>query len=324
MKKNYNALKAAFSSLAQEYAFTRVAPSIQAIEDAMGSYAAAHANTIYRIKKSGYDIAFLSGNWDDADDPIAAVEVSDIVATLDGSYNLTAVEIVGSNLAGEIKIKLGGADVPGSIVIAADKASATFTPGTAPLVKGTKSLAVMLGSRVLYTENIEGDPRTYYTLALSVDPANGGSVSGAGEYPAGTVVPISATPAQGKRFVKWSDEDTNASRSITLTQNMSLVAQFESPSLRITLSLDGIQSCTVNGVSKENGDVIVAPVGENLAIVATPFSGYGFQYWSISPTTGEASFSADSMVNNVANESATLYIKQYSASAFTLTASAQE
>jgi hypothetical protein len=48
MKKNYAAMKAAFANLATAYAATKVVPTMQAIEDALGSYAALHANTVLK------------------------------------------------------------------------------------------------------------------------------------------------------------------------------------------------------------------------------------------------------------------------------------
>lgn len=319
MHKNYKALAAAFSSLAEEYAFTRTAPAIQAIEDAMGAYAAAHANTILRVKKTGYAPVFLSGNWDDADDPIAAVLVSDITAVLDQDYNLTQVAIVGENLAGELRVKLGGADISGVMSVGADKKSALFTPSNIVLVKGTKSLAVTIGSRVLYTEDIEGDPRTYYTLALGVTPAGGGSVSGAGEYPAGTEVPVSATPATGFSFVSWSDDNTSPSRTIVLNENVTLTATFMRPSDRAQVNFPAGGSVTVGGSAVVSGSVVDVPVGSNVAIRYTPASGKEMDSMTISPSDGRLSFAADSAQAMSSNAQSVLYARQYNAAQYTIT-----
>ena len=65
------------------------------------------------------------------------------------------------------------------------------------------------------------------TLELSVSPAGSGSVSGAGEYDAGSTVRISASAASGYKFLKWSDGDTNSTRDIVLDNDRSLTAYFE-------------------------------------------------------------------------------------------------
>lgn len=64
-----------------------------------------------------------------------------------------------------------------------------------------------------------------YTLTLSA--TEGGTVSGAGTYDSGTVVTLQAIPQSGYRFVRWSDGNTNAARTITLTANSSYTAYFE-------------------------------------------------------------------------------------------------
>lgn len=55
-----------------------------------------------------------------------------------------------------------------------------------------------------------------------------GSVSGGGTYEYGSSVTLTATPADGYRFVKWSsDGNTSASRTITVTGNATYTAIFE-------------------------------------------------------------------------------------------------
>ena len=69
-----------------------------------------------------------------------------------------------------------------------------------------------------------------FEVKLNANPSVGGSVSGAGRYPAGQAVEISASPAEGYQFTRWSDGDTNASRSLTLRSNTVLTAYFKSDS----------------------------------------------------------------------------------------------
>ena len=69
-----------------------------------------------------------------------------------------------------------------------------------------------------------------FEVKLLANPSVGGTVTGAGRYPAGQSVEISASPAEGYQFNRWSDGDTNASRSITLSSNTALTAYFKSDS----------------------------------------------------------------------------------------------
>lgn len=87
--------------------------------------------------------------------------------------------------------------------------------------------------------------RIYYTVTLSANPSEGGTVSGANKYAAGTEVTISATANEGYEFTKWSDNNTNASRKIILNSSLNLTAYF---SKIYTLSYDKSYSDAVGTV----------------------------------------------------------------------------
>lgn len=54
-----------------------------------------------------------------------------------------------------------------------------------------------------------------FTVTVSVGSGEG-TVSGAGTYDVGTSVTVKATPNSGYRFVKWSDGNTSATRTVTI------------------------------------------------------------------------------------------------------------
>ena len=70
-----------------------------------------------------------------------------------------------------------------------------------------------------------------YTIAATVSPAGSGTVSGTGTYPRWARVTLTATPAKGFRFVRWTMDGREVSTSPTLTFTVagdrSLVAHFE-------------------------------------------------------------------------------------------------
>lgn len=247
MKKNYAALKAAFYNLSVAYAASKVAPAIQEIENALGSYAALHANTIYRIKKSGYDIVFLSNNWNDSDDPVTPPTIDSMNATLDGDYNLISIGLTGSNLTSSIALFLNGAQVPGVLTPSVDKMTASFVVDGTVSVRGELPLVAKIGTTILKTILVVGDMRTYYNMSLAVSPVGGGTVTGAGSFVAGSSVPISASAASGYRFLQWSDGNMNASRSVVLNENTTLTAQFESLMTPISYGSSGNSRILVNG-----------------------------------------------------------------------------
>ena len=118
----------------------------------------------------------------------------------------------------------------------ANATTATYAPGTS-----TGSSITSATTLYAVWEQI------YYTVTLSANPSDGGTVSGADKYPAGTEVTISAKANEGYEFTKWSDDDTSASRKITLKSNINLTAYF---SKIYTLSYDKSYSDAVGTVPK--------------------------------------------------------------------------
>ena len=73
--------------------------------------------------------------------------------------------------------------------------------------------------------NIVVDYTKRFTLTLTA--TEGGSVIGDGIYDENETATIQAIPDNGYYFKKWSDEDINSNRSITITQDISLQAIFD-------------------------------------------------------------------------------------------------
>ncbi len=64
-----------------------------------------------------------------------------------------------------------------------------------------------------------GGSTSGYTLTTSVYPSNGGSVSRSPNqtsYTSGTPVTVTASPAQGYTFTKWSGASSSTSTSVTV------------------------------------------------------------------------------------------------------------
>lgn len=252
-KKNFPALKEAFAILAAQYAANKQAPEMAQIEQALGDYALAHPSTIYRVKKSGYDVVFLAGAWDDSDDPADPVLVSSIVGSMTEDFRLVSATITGNNINPSVKFYLGGLLVDGTLAIGSGANSAVFMPRQNVYVQGEQILDCRVGSRVLASVNLSGDDRTFHTLTLGVTPQGGGACTGAGSYPEGTAVTIQAIPASGYSFVKWSDDDTNATRSVVMDDDKNLTAQFERIAKKIRLDLGAKQptGCKINDADVE-------------------------------------------------------------------------
>ena len=70
-----------------------------------------------------------------------------------------------------------------------------------------------------------------YTITAEAFPADGGVVSGSGDYTQGASVTLMAAPVDGYRFINWTENSvevsTNESYAFTATGNRKLVANFE-------------------------------------------------------------------------------------------------
>ena len=109
---------------------------------------------------------------------------------------------------------------------------------------------------------------TKYTLTLNCSPSNGGTVSGAGSYAAGTSVRISATANSGYRFVRWSDGYTY-DHSVTMNMNRTITAYFE----KYTVTGDEIFSGTALTSSSywdAYGDASITSVSGGVATLRFP------------------------------------------------------
>ena len=112
---------------------------------------------------------------------------------------------------------------------------------------------------------------------VDITAGEGGTVNTAGGRLAeGTTLSLSATPAEGHRFVQWSDGVTDNPRSITVgKEDITLSAEFAIISYHLTYTLDG--------ASYKEADV---PYGTALTPEPDPVKeGYTFSGWQNLPET---------------------------------------
>lgn len=114
----------------------------------------------------------------------------------------------------------------------------------------SQTRTVTVTSNVTYIAVFE---KLKHTVNLSA--GEGGSVTGGGTYDYGTSVTIKAVPNTGYHFVRWSDGNTNAERTLTVTANVSLTAYFESDKINKVFS--GSTNTNVYIGSAEAGSVSV-------------------------------------------------------------------
>ena len=80
-----------------------------------------------------------------------------------------------------------------------------------------------------------------YTVNVTANPAEGGTVSGGGTYSQGTACTISATANEGYTFINWTKDgevvSTEAVYSFTVTEDAAFVANFETNTATQTIQL---------------------------------------------------------------------------------------
>lgn len=156
-----------------------------------------------------------------------------------------------------------------------------------------------------------------YTISVSANPSNGGTVTGGGTYTYGSTCTLHATPNNGYTFVKWTKNGTQVSQnpdySFTVTGNASFVAHFQ----------QSTNNYTVNVLANPNGGGTVTgggtyQQGQSCTVAATASNGYEFVNWTESGNTVSSQASYTFTVN-----SNRILVANFSTQSFTISVTAE-
>ncbi len=93
-----------------------------------------------------------------------------------------------------------------------------------------------------------------YTVTVNTNDVNKGTVTGGGEYGAGAVVTLTATPKEGYELLYWSDRSKENPRNITVDGNEALSAYFiKKNDVEPTFSITKVWENTNVPASTDNG-----------------------------------------------------------------------
>ena len=155
-----------------------------------------------------------------------------------------------------------------------------------------------------------------YTISVSANPNNGGSVSGGGTFNQGASCTVHATTNSGYTFVNWTENgtqvSTNANYTFTVTGNRSLVAHFQQQQQQYTISVSANPN---NGGNVSGGGTYNQ--GASCTVHATANSGYTFTNWTENGTQVSTNANYTFMVTGNRN-----LVANFSQSIYTITATA--
>lgn len=153
-----------------------------------------------------------------------------------------------------------------------------------------------------------------YTISVSANPSNGGTVTGGGTFQQGQSCTVSATAATGYNFLKWTENgqqvSTNANYTFNVTGNRTLVAQFQMQSYTISASASPSYGGTVSGGGTYNH-------GQSCTLTASPATGYTFVKWTKNGTQVSTNASYTFTVTGSAS-----YVAHFQANSYTISVSA--
>ena len=131
------------------------------------------------------------------------------------------------------------------------------------------------------------------SITASVNPSNGGFVSGTGYYNYGSDATLTAIPNSGYRFEKWTKDGVSVSHdlsySFTVKEDASYEAVFKKKS-SITISANPLVGGEVSGAGEYNNGFLCT-------LVAAANSGYDFVNWTENGTVVSLSSSYSFVVN---------------------------
>jgi hypothetical protein len=119
-------------------------------------------------------------------------------------------------------------------------------------------------------------PQGGFNVTATADPTAGGNVTGSGQYDYGEPAVLTAVANTNYTFSHWDDNtsDTNATKSITVTQNESHVAHFTANTYTITVSANPSAGAgTVSGGGTYHH-------GDSVTVSAQALQGYRFMKWT--------------------------------------------
>ena len=145
-----------------------------------------------------------------------------------------------------------------------------------------------------------------FLLTVEASPISGGTITGAGEYNAGEIAQITASPNIGYSFTGWTgdgvSDSTQTSTTVDMSQDRTISASFTINSYN--LSVLGGSGGSVSGNGSFNH-------GSYASITATPDTGYSFAGWTGDDVQNPLDKNTTILINDNRTVSASFTINSY-------------
>lgn len=155
----------------------------------------------------------------------------------------------------------------------------------------TTSSEKKAATKLYYQTVADATLPTYQVTVTANDPAMG-TVTGAGEYSEGATAELTATPNVGYKFVNWTvgstEKSTNPTYSFTVTENVTLVANFQAiPEETVYFINTNEWTGTINAYAWTDGTPKVENAGwAGLAATKEDFQIGGYDVYSYTAKQG--------------------------------------
>ena len=189
-------------------------------------------STSYYNSESGCDVIFgdnfINNSYSGRIGGLSVRLVSTFENIITKTITVTSNPMEGGSVSG------GGTYQQGQscMVSATATAGYTFTNWTenGSVVSTNANYTFTVNSNRTLVANFSAQAPNIYTISVSSNPTNGGSVTGGGTYQQGQSCTVTAIAASGYTFLRWTENgnqvSTNANYTFSVTSNRSLMASF--------------------------------------------------------------------------------------------------